>query len=59
LLLSAKPTASSAQIRKALTKSALPQPAVWNDVAGYGIVMADKALKLLSGGIAGLYQLLD
>jgi subtilisin family serine protease len=43
LLLSAKPTATQAQIWKALTKSALPAPAVWNNVAGYGIVMADRA----------------
>jgi hypothetical protein len=58
LLRSAKPGANAAQIRKALTKSALPAPAVWNDVAGYGIVMADLALKLLGGGIEPSYQLL-
>lgn len=58
LLLSAKPNATAAQIRTALTKSALPAPAVWNDVAGYGIVMADLALKLLSVGIEPTYQLL-
>jgi hypothetical protein len=58
LLLSAKPNASAAQIRKALTESALPAPATWNDVAGYGIVMADLALKLLSGGIEPTYLLL-
>lgn len=58
LLLSAKPKATAAQIRKALTKSALPAPAVWNDVAGYGIVMADLALKLLGGGIEPIYPLL-
>jgi hypothetical protein len=58
LLLSAKPNATAAQIRKALTESALPAPAVWNDVAGYGIVMADLALKLLSGGIEPTYLLL-
>jgi subtilisin family serine protease len=58
LLLSAKPNATAAQIRKALTKSALPAPAVWNDVAGYGIVMANLALKLLSGGIVSIYPLL-
>ncbi|MBU4233879.1 MAG: S8 family serine peptidase [Desulfobacterales bacterium] len=58
LLLSAKPNATAAQIRKALTKPALPAPAVWNDVAGYGIVMANLALKLLSGGIVPIYPLL-
>ena len=58
LLLSAKPNATAAQIRKALTKSALPAPPVWNDVAGYGIVMADSALKLLGGGIDPTYLLL-
>jgi hypothetical protein len=58
LLRSAKPNATAAQIRKALTKSALPAPAVWNDLAGYGIVMADRALKLLSGGIESTYLLM-
>ena len=58
LLLSAKPNATAAQIRKALTKSCLPAPPVWNDVAGYGIVMADSALKLLGGGIDPTYLLL-
>jgi hypothetical protein len=58
LLLSAKPNATAAQIRKALTKSALPAPPVWNDVAGYGIVMADSALKLLSRGIEPTYLML-
>jgi hypothetical protein len=58
LLLSAKPTATAAQIRKALTKSALPAPPTWNNWAGYGIIMADKALRLLSGGIVPTYPLL-
>jgi hypothetical protein len=58
LLLSAKPNATAAQIRKALTQSALPAPPVWNDVAGYGIVMADSALKLLSRGIEPTYLML-
>lgn len=58
LLLSSKPNATADQIRKALTKSALPAPATWNDVAGYGIAMADRALKLLGGGIDPTYLLL-
>ena len=58
LLLSAKPNASAAQIRKALTKSCLPAPPVWNNWAGYGIIMADTALKFLSGGIVAVYPLL-
>jgi subtilisin family serine protease len=59
LLRSAKPNATPAQIRKALTKSCLPTPPVWNDVAGYGIVMADSALRFLSGGgIEPTYPLL-
>jgi hypothetical protein len=58
LLLSAKPNAPAAQIRKALTESALPAPATWDDVSGYGIVRADLALKLLSGGIEPTYLLL-
>jgi hypothetical protein len=58
LLLSAKPNAPAAQIRKALTTSALPAPATWDEVSGYGIVRADLALKLLSGGIEPTYLLL-
>jgi subtilisin family serine protease len=58
LLLSSKPNATAAQIRKALTESALPAPATWDDVAGYGIVRADLALQLLSGGIEPPYLLL-
>jgi hypothetical protein len=58
LLLSAKPNATQAQIRKALTKSCLPSPPVWNDVAGFGIVMADGALRFLSGGIVSIYPVL-
>jgi hypothetical protein len=44
LLLAAKGTPS--QIRNALTTTALPS-ATWNENAGYGIVMADRALNAL------------
>jgi subtilisin family serine protease len=50
LLLSAKPTATAAEIRRAITLSALPAPPVWNNVAGYGIVMIHRALGMLLGG---------
>jgi subtilisin family serine protease len=45
LLLSAQ--APAAQIRHALTSTALPA-ATWNENAGYGIIMADRALNALS-----------
>ena len=44
LFLSANPSPTPAQIRIALTSTALPAPAFWNEGAGYGIVMADRAL---------------
>ena len=39
--------ANYTQIRHALTSTALPS-ATWNDYAGYGIIMADRALNALS-----------
>jgi hypothetical protein len=60
LLLAARPNASRAQIFNALTKSALPSPAVWTEWGGFGIIMADRALsQLLQGKISSLYLLLD
>ncbi len=55
LLLSAHRTVSIANIRKALTQSALPSPATWNEVGGYGIVMADRGLNILrSSSLTGI-----
>lgn len=58
LLISARPTATAAQIRRALTKSALPAHAGWNNWRGDGIVMADLALSLLSMGTVPIWLLL-
>jgi len=56
LLLSAHRTVSIDNIRKALTQSALPSPATWNEVGGYGIVMADRGLSILrSSSLTGIY----
>ena len=41
--------ANYTQIRHALTSTALPSH-TWNDYAGYGIIMADRALSALSRG---------
>jgi hypothetical protein len=38
------------QIRNALIKGALPTPPVWNEYAGFGIIMGDRALNLLHSG---------
>jgi hypothetical protein len=43
LFISGNPTATPARIRLALTGTVLPQPKVWNEVRGYGIVMANSA----------------
>lgn len=59
LLLSARPNPSRAQIFNALTRSALPSPAVWNEWGGYGTIMADRALsQLLQGKITSVYQVI-
>jgi hypothetical protein len=59
LLLSANPHASAAQIRNALTKSALPVPSAWNGDAGYGIFMANRSLSMLfSSSLASVSELL-
>lgn len=49
LLLDANPHLSINLIRNMITKSALPSPAAWNEVAGYGIMMADRGLRRLLG----------
>lgn len=52
-LLSAKPGATMADIRSALTTTALPTPATWTDYGGKGIIMADAALNALGVGQTG------
>jgi len=58
LLKSGKKPVTLNNLRKALTKSALPT-AVWNEDAGYGIVMADRALSILTyPSLASIYLML-
>lgn len=47
------------QIRNALTKGALPTPPVWNEYAGFGIIMADRSLSLLSSTLVPFLLLLQ
>ncbi len=46
-LLSAKPGATLAEVRAALTTTALLTPSTWDDYSGYGIIMADAAVNAL------------
>lgn len=64
LLMSGKQQVTLANLRYALINSALPAPSTWKEVPGYGIVMADRALRLLfpkifKPSIAGVSLLLQ
>ena len=50
LLVSAKPAITSTEMFAALTSTALPSPAIWNDYSGLGIIMASKAYDWLHIG---------